>query len=118
VTDRPLTYLACPYSHPDHAVRVARFEAANAATAALMLTGHFVFSPISHAHPIAEAHDLPLGWDFREAFDRAFLSCCYRIIVLRLDGWEHSTGVTAEIRIAGEMGIPVEYMDPPAREAA
>src|SRR5216684_6408216 len=87
---RPLTYLACPYSHPDRAVRVARFEAATHAAGALMADGQKVFSPISHTHPIAEAHDLPLGWDFWEAFDRAFLSISGHVVVLRVDGWEQS----------------------------
>jgi hypothetical protein len=108
---RPLTYLACPYSHPDRAVRVARFEAANRAAAVLMQDGHKVFSPISHTHPIAEAGDLPKGWDFWEAFDRAYLAISGKVVVLQIDGWDTSKGVAAEIQIAGEMGIPVEYVD-------
>jgi len=111
--DRPLTYLACPYSHPDHAVRVARFEAANRAAGVLIREGHKVFSPISHTHPIAECCDLPLGWDFWEAFDRAFLSISGRVVVLLIDGWRESKGVQGELRIAAELGLPITY-----REAA
>jgi hypothetical protein len=109
---KPLTYLACPYSHPDRAVRVSRFKAANKAAGQLMREGHTVFSPISHTHPIAEAGGLPLGWDFWEAFDRAYLGHSSRVIVLMADGWQESKGVNAEINIAVEMGIPVEYMGP------
>jgi hypothetical protein len=109
---KPLVYLACPYSHPDAAVRDARFRAANVAAAALMRAGHKVFSPISHTHPIAEAGALPLGWDFWEAFDRAYLDHAGLVIVLRLDGWRESRGVTAELSIARELGIPVEYINP------
>lgn len=108
----PLTYLACPYSHPMRTVRVARFEAVNKATAVLMRKGHLVFSPISHTHPIAEAGGLPLGWEFWEAFDRAYLAHSRLVMVLRVDGWAESKGVAAELRIAGELGLPVEYMDP------
>lgn len=108
-----LIYLACPYSHKDRHVRVARWIAANKAAAKLMASGQYVFSPISHTHPIAEASDgkLPVGWDFWEGFDRQYLSVVKKIVVLRIPGWEESTGIQAEIKIGKEMGIPVEYMD-------
>jgi hypothetical protein len=108
---KPLTYLACPYSHADRAVRIARFNAANKAAGDLMKRGHIVFSPISHTHPIAEECELPKGWDFWESFDRAYLSASKLMVVLCLDGWQTSTGVTAEIGIAREQGIPIEYME-------
>ena len=110
--NRPIVYLACPYSHELPSYREARFHAANQAAAKLMAQGVVVFSPISHAHPIALAGDLPKGWEFWERYDRAVLSCCCKVVVLRLPGWEKSTGVRAEIKIAEEMGIPVEYMEP------
>jgi hypothetical protein len=112
VAARPLVYLACPYSHDDRAVRVARFEAASAAAGKLMQDGLKVFSPISHTHTIAEMCALPLGWDFWEAFDRAFIGHSHKLIVLRVEGWRESKGVSAEIGIAQELGIPVEYMEP------
>jgi Domain of unknown function (DUF1937) len=107
--DQKLVYLACPYSHPEASVRESRFQAANRAAAELMRSGLFVFSPISHTHPIAIAGDLPLGWDFWEGYDRAILAACGRMIVLMLDGWRESKGVQAEIGIAQEMGLPVVY---------
>lgn len=110
--DHPFVYLACPYSHPDRDVRVARFEAANKAASALMRQGMKVFSPISHTHPIAEAGELPLGWDFWNEYDRAFIERSCKVIVLRVDGWRESTGVNAEVAIADELHIPVEFADP------
>lgn len=109
---RPMTYLACPYSHPDPAVREERFHAVNRAAAALMMQGEKVFSPISHTHPIAVDGELPKGWDFWEQYDRAILSCCHKVIVLCIPGWDTSTGVQAEIAIAKEMGIQVQYYHP------
>jgi hypothetical protein len=44
-----MIYLASPYSHPDRAVREERFRGACRATAALLRSGHAVFSPIAHA---------------------------------------------------------------------
>lgn len=107
-----ITYLACPYSHPDRSVRVARFEAANRTAAVLMAEGHYVYSPISHTHPIAEAGDLPLDWDYWEQYDRLFLNTSKLVKVLMLDGWKESKGVAGEVAIAAELGIPVEYLVP------
>lgn len=108
---KPLTYLACPYSHDNRLVRVKRFEAVNEFAGRLMKEGKQVFSPISHTHPIAEVSELPLGWDFWQEYDRAFLEHAKEVIVLMLPGWQDSTGVTAEIKIAKELGIPVRYIE-------
>lgn len=110
MTTRKLTYLAVPYSHQDALVRLWRFEMANTAAARLMGAGEFVFSPISHTHPIALAGNLPLGWDYWEAYDRAILQSCGKIVVLMLPGWEISKGIEGECNIARELGIPVEFM--------
>lgn len=109
---KPLVYLGCPYSHPDRAVRVRRFEASNRAAAQLMGAGVYLYAPISHTHPIAEAGDLPKGWDYWGAYDRAVLSCCHKLIVLREEGWQDSKGIAGELAIAAELGIAVEYMEP------
>lgn len=108
---KPLAYLAAPYSHPDRTVRVARFDAINKEAAKLMSAGLLIYSPISHTHPIAEAGDLPLGWDFWRAYDTAFIEHSGKLIVLMLDGWRDSKGVTAEIKLAQELGCPIEYID-------
>lgn len=106
-----LIYLATPYSDPDPLIREQRFRVVNAVAARLMRDGFHVFSPISHTHPIAEAGDLPRGWEFWEAYDRTLLSACGKIIVLMQAGWRESTGVTAELAIAAEMGLVVEFLE-------
>lgn len=106
-----LAYLASPYTHPDRAVRQARFEAACRAAAALIRRGHVVFSPIAHSHCIAR-HGLPLDWGFWEGQDRRLLAACDELWVLQLDGWEHSRGVLAEIAIARALGKPVRFVGP------
>jgi Domain of unknown function (DUF1937) len=106
---KKLVYLAVPYTHPDLVVREGRFNAVNRHAALLMKQGLHVISPISHSHPIALAGGLPTDWQFWEAYDRAILETCSKLIVLKLDGWEESVGVQAEIRIAKKLGIPIEY---------
>ena len=109
---RPLIYLAGPYSHENHEIRLLRFESLSRAASRLMRDGHLVFSPISHGHPIAMAGGLPIDWEFWEAFSRVILKVSSRFIVLTMEGWETSTGVSAEIKIAKELGIEIEYMEP------
>ena len=111
MTDKKIVYLAAPYSHKDFSVKVDRFERINKVAARLMLAGEVIFSPISQTHPIALAGGLPGDWQFWEKYDRAMLESCKELVVLMLDGWKESTGVTAEIKIAGELGIPVKYIE-------
>ena len=112
MNEKTLVYLATPYSDPDPTVRQERFEVVNVVAARLMRDGVHIFSPISHTHPIAIAGDLPKGWDFWETYNRAILAACCKVIIVRQVGWEKSVGVGNEIRIAGEINIPVEYIDP------
>ena len=104
-------YLAVPYSHSDVHIRLYRFDKVNGAAAKLMREGNLVFLPISHTHPIAMAGELPLGWEFWEAYDRTFIEWADEIHVLKLKGWNDSTGVINEIKIAKEMCKPVKYID-------
>jgi hypothetical protein len=106
-----LIYLATPYSHEDPVVMESRFESVNRVAAKLMSDGLHIFSPISHTHPIAIAGKLPTGWEFWNQYDKLVISVCKGMIVLCLDGWLESVGVTAEIDIAKEFGVPIEYIN-------
>jgi len=106
-----MIYLASPYTHPDPAVRDARFHAVCRCAAVMIGHGEMVFSPVAHSHPITAA-GLPTDWAFWERFDRVFLGMCSEVVVLTLDGWRESKGVRAEIEIARRMGKPVRFIDP------
>ena len=75
-----------------------------------MARGEVVFSPFSHTLPIAEQCELPKGWEYWNKYDRAMLSQCVKVYVLTIDGWMESVGVAAELKIANELGLPVEYI--------
>lgn len=107
VSKRRLIYLASPYSHADPEVMEARFEAVCREAAVLMEHGLHVYSPIAHTHPIAVRGDLPKEWPYWEAYDRVMLAASTEVYVLQLEGWDASKGVSAEIEIAREMGLPV-----------
>lgn len=108
---KKLIYLASPYSHPDSRVREKRYRDVCSVAGDLMKQGYLIFSPIAHSHSIAEMCELPTNWEYWSAHDHAMLSNCEKLIVLKLDGWDKSVGVAAEVKIAEEMGIPVDYMD-------
>jgi hypothetical protein len=116
---RPLTYLACPYTfkhaNPEtaRAVRTWRAHQATLATAWLIRGKQWnVLSPITHSHPLHEIGQCDGDWKFWEKIDREFIQCSQRMVVLMLDGWRISEGVQAEIKIAQEAGLPVEYLLP------
>ena len=102
-------YLATPYTGTP-AEQQARFERVNEVAAKLMSDGLLVFSPISYTHPIILAGDLPGDWDFWKEFDVTFIEWCDELWVLTQNGWETSTGVTAERKLAIKMGKPVKYI--------
>jgi len=105
-----LIYLATPYSEKRSGIREQRFRYVNRAAAWMMAQGMLIFSPISHTHPIALAGRLPTGFDYWEKYDRAILSVCNGMVVFMQDGWRESKGVTAEINIAGEYDLPINYL--------
>lgn len=114
---KELIYLAVPYSYKDAdpavvaQVQETRFKLVSKVAARLMREGNYIFSPISHSHPLSIEGGLPGDWKFWEGYDRCILASCKKIMVLKLPGWETSTGVQAEIKIGKELGIPVEYLD-------
>jgi hypothetical protein len=110
--ERPLVYLAAPYTHPSPDIRRLRVEAANRHAAELMKEGWVAFSPLSHSHSIAKQTELPTGWEFWRKFCETYVGLSRAVIVLMLPGWQESTGVTAEIALARSLNIPVEYREP------
>ena len=93
-----LLYLASPYSSPSCKVMKTRYRAAITAVAALTIRGHLVISPIAHTHPVVKHYpELAGSWKQWEKLDLALLDRCDELIVLGIDGWKESKGVTAEI---------------------
>lgn len=109
-----LVYLASPYSHPSPLVKAQRFEAVCRVAGRLMKKGVCVFSPIAHSHPIEQHFEdgSPEGHDFWLRQDFAILERASKLMVLKLDGWEASRGVAAEIEFARVNSIPFEFIDP------
>lgn len=105
-----LTYLSVPYSHPDFAVRCFRFECANKLAAKCVEAGHFVYSPISHWHPIAIGNALPIHAEYWKRQNEIMMEYSKLVLILKLPEWEESKGVRDEIDYAKRLGIRVEYL--------
>lgn len=107
-----LIYLACPYSSTVRSDVLERVFKVNLAAAHLFKLGYFVFSTISHTHPIKDVSDLDGDFDFWAEYDYRMIDHCDRLVVLTLPGWQFSKGVAAEIRHASLLKKSVMYMNP------
>ena len=107
-----MVYIATPYSDPDKAVRERRFKNVTRYASELMDNGVLVYSPITHSHPMTEFNALPGDWAFWKDLDTKMIGCCDILTVYMQPGWESSSGVQAEIKIAESLGVPVTYVDP------
>lgn len=106
-----MKYLSTPYSHPDPIVEEQRFRKAAEIAGRLMNQGLIMFSPISHCHPIKQEVNLPGTWDFWSRLDYHYIDLSDEVIVAKMDGWDKSRGVKAEIAYAKSTGKPVSYVD-------
>ncbi len=107
-----LFYLATPYTlYPGGLDEACRVACVNAAM--LLRAGIAVFSPISHAHPIATLGGIPArDLEFWMMADRPLMAVCGGLIVLKADGWGSSKGIRREIGIFRRAGKPVIWMKP------
>lgn len=116
----PIWYVASPYTTTSDKLRELRAQLAMHFAARLRAQLHgagkhvFVFSPIAHSHEMAEymeAHGCPVHDDeFWRVENEAVLERSETLIVLCLDGWEQSKGVTREIEFAEKRGMRVLFL--------
>jgi len=107
-----IEYLAIPYSDGTEELMDFRADVCDLICSDLMKQGRLIYAPISACHHIAKKYGLPREWEFWEFMDKEFVRICKKLIVIKLDGWETSTGVKAEMALADKYGIPIEYIDP------
>ncbi|MCH9614139.1 MAG: hypothetical protein SP1CHLAM54_11510 [Chlamydiia bacterium] len=111
-----IAYLAAPYNDPDLMVRRKRYILASYVAYDLIKAGTYVFSPLTHNGPLM-LHLGLTGWEVWGPYDLSMLKKCDSLIVIKMEGWEQSKGVSKEIEKAEEWGIPIEYIDPPKEKA-
>lgn len=111
---KTLVYLAAPYTFQGKFVGFEVKERVlwiDRCSAWLFKQGLFVYSPISHTHPIKEADPiLDGGWTFWSDYDKRMIGHCDAFAVLMLQGWAESVGVTAELKIAKDLNKQIFFI--------
>jgi hypothetical protein len=74
--------------------------------------GRIVYAPISACHNISSKYGMPSTFEFWKKMCFEFLGAAHKLIVVKLPGWERSVGVIAELKLAKQLGIEIEYLDP------
>lgn len=108
-------YLGSPYSHPEEAVREARYLEAEKAMVQMLKEGVHTYSPIVMTHTAACRYGLPQESSWWRANNYAFLGMASELRVLMIEGWDASIGLTDEINMANLLGVPVSYWKQAAR---
>lgn len=115
-----IIYLAGPYSNnapissgsSTAEKRLARFNAVTEVAKQLIEAEHIVYSPLTMTHPIDLRMANDPGSDYWVAFDEAIMQHCSAIYILKLPGWDQSSGVRREIEFFKEQGIQPVYLSP------
>ncbi len=106
-----MLYLCCPYSHPDPAVQLYRYQKACRAQAKLIEAGIVVFSPLANSIPAVELGGLTASHDQFMALDLPILQRSDEMLILGLENWEQSLGVKKEMFEALALRKPVTLID-------
>ena len=103
-------YLASPYSTPDLALRTWRVQETFSALAWLLARRIWTYSPIVHCDELSRIYALPTDARYWKDLNEAMIVPTAGIIVLGLPGWTESTGVARELKFAGELGLPIDWL--------
>jgi hypothetical protein len=109
-----LAYIATPYTRYEGGNIELAFREAARISAALMVAGIDVFSPIVHSHPLA------LYGEGVDALDRnfwlnryeIFMARCDALIVVEMKDWKESIGIAHEIKFFLERKRTIFQLDP------
>lgn len=103
------TYVACPYSDWNQAVRLERRLRAEDFAYYLITQGRPTYAPLTFGWSLSARYKLPEDAEFWAPLNMAMLNAASCMAILCLPGWEESKGVTQELRFASDLGLPVEY---------
>ena len=98
-------YLACPYTSKSERVMKQRVARATEAAALLMEFGHWVFSPITYGHAVANYMSNHVDGTFWLRQVLPYMEICSHLYILREKGWEKSKGIDREIVEANRLNL-------------
>lgn len=104
-------YLASPYSHPNTNVRHLRYLEAQKALAWLVTHQLWTYSPIVHCHEMTKAHAMPTDAKSWQNFNHMMILRSSGTLVLKIEGWDLSKGLSEEIEFSKLLGLPVALIE-------
>ena len=106
-----MIYIAAPYWHEDFEIRNIRFYHATRYAAQLAIQGELSYSPLTYGHGTVKEIGTLIPEEYWRRHGLKMLSLCDRMVVLTMKGWETSRGVAAELELARQLSIPVQYIN-------
>lgn len=104
-------YVATPYTKYAHGHAAAAYDAAEV-TARLVDFGLSPFSPIAHSHAVATVGRLDkVDGALWQRVDAPWVRLAEACVVVKMPGWEESSGVQHEIAEFIAAGKPVVYLE-------
>ena len=114
INGKKLIYVGGPYTHADKAVMNKRYNQYRKLSGLVLEKfDSFVFSPITHSHPIVTHKSFKKENHTYEVWmpiDLAILDICDELWISELDGWEVSKGTKLEIEFARAKGMPIKMI--------
>lgn len=105
-------YIGTVYSKYQRGLNAA-YQYARDVSEALHDAGIPHFAPVVSSHEAAiETGIDPTDHDFWMAVDRPFMERAYGLVVVGMDGWEHSAGLTKERAYFTAAQKPIYFLDP------
>lgn len=104
-------YLASPYTSNDSEIMKEIYLKVDEVGYKLLIKGFHLIEPIASTYHKAQRFQLPHEYSFWTTHCRKMVSVSDGVIVLMLEGWETSTGVQDEIKIASDLGKRVIYIN-------
>ena len=105
-----MIYIAAPYNHIDKTVIQSRMELIYRIMGEHIMRGEHVVTPL-FMHEVATRYELPGDYIFWERYCLNMLRRCDKMIILCIDGWKESRGVTGEIEFCKANNIPIEFLE-------
>lgn len=102
-----MIFISAPYGNaPDKEERrklIAQYSAR------LMRLGYHVICPMTLGLALSEEAELPTDTQWWLDWTLNLLTRCDVVSVLAFPNWKSSVGVAAEIKLAEELGIPIDF---------
>jgi hypothetical protein len=106
-----IIYFASPYSDSNPDVVNERYNKTCNKVAELFAQGHIVMSPIVYGHTLLQYKEMPGDWQFWKNFCESFLYKSDEMFVYKIEGWNKSTGLLAELELAKSLNIKITYLE-------